>query len=180
MSDCNCAYCNKELDKKTAYHMRNSRNYFCNESCYINKEQDKKSPPKTKKDPKPIEGSDLRKLTDYIQKLYILNGIDKNRINWEMIIKQAKNIIANQEGNYNYLTLAYTLWYMVEVAQVNIYDYKEGSILNLVPYYIREANAYYNEIQSVSISARTVELDEQPIIVKINNTSRNKFKKITF
>ena len=180
MSGCNCAYCNKELDKKTAYHISKSHSYFCNETCYVNKEQDKKSPPKTKKDPKPIEGSDLRKLTDYIQKLYILNGVDKNRINWEMIIKQAKNIIANQEGNYNYLTLACTLWYMVEVAQVNIYDYKEGSILNLVPYYIREANAYYNEIQAVSISARTVELDEQPITVKVDNTSRNKFKKITF
>lgn len=180
MSNCNCAYCNKELDKKTAYHIKGSRSYFCNETCYVNKEQDKKSPPKTKKNPKPLEGSSLRKLTDYIQKLYLLNGVDKDRINWEMIIRQAKNIIANQEGNCNYLTLAYTLWYMVEVAQVNIYDYKEGSILNLVPYYIREANVYYNEIQAVSISARTVELDEQPITVKISNTNRNKFKKITF
>lgn len=180
MSDCICAYCKKELIKRTAYHIPKSRSYFCNETCFLNKEQDKKSPPKEKKDPKPIEGSSLRKLTDYIQKLLVDNGMDKNRINWEMIIKQAKNIIANQEGDCNYTTILYTLWYMVEIAKINVFDYKEGSVLNLVPYNIRDAKAYYFEMQEIIKSAQTIQLDDNPFVIKVSNNSKPKFKKISF
>lgn len=177
---CTCAYCGSEIDKKTAYHIKNSRSWFCNETCWANFEQDKKSPPKAKKNPKPIKNSDMRALTDYIQLLMVNNGTDKNRINWEMIIRQAKNIMANQEGKCTYSTIHYVLWYMVEIAKVNIFDYKEGTVLNLVPYYIREAKQYYFEMQGVKESAINFDFDTKPIVTQPNKPNKPKFKEITF
>lgn len=180
MDVCNCKYCNKEIDKKTAYHLRNSRNYFCNGSCWANFEQDKKSPPKPKKDPKPVVNSDMRYMTDYIQELLVNNGMDKKRINWELIIRQAKNIIANYDGKCNYTTIRYTLWYMVEIAKVNVFDYSEGSILNLVPYHIRDARAYYFEMQGVRESAENFDFDVPKKVISSSSKSNQKFKKINF
>lgn len=180
MDICNCKCCNKEINKKTAYHIKGSKSYFCNETCWANFEQDKKSPPKAKKDPKPIPNSSMRYMTDYIQELLVGNGMDKKRINWEMIIRQAKNIIANQEGNCNYSTIRYTLWYMVEIAQVNVFDYKEGTILNLVPYYIREAREHYFEMQEVRKSAEEFDFETPKFSVSPSSNVKPKFKKITF
>ena len=179
MAKVKCRYCKKEIDKETAYSEKEGF-YYCNETCHINHEQDKRSPKKAKKDPKPLEGSDMRKLTDYIQELLVeRKGIGKERINWEMIIKQAKNIMASQEDNCTYATIHYVLWYMVEIAKVNVFDYKEGSILNLVPYYIREAKQYYFEMQEVKKSAMEFEEMETKIITP-SYKSKPKFKKITF
>lgn len=181
MATCNCKYCNAEIDKETAYKQTpNSRNLFCNETCWANYEQNKKSPLKEKKDPKPIKNSDLRYLTDYIQSLLLEHGMAKERINWEMIIKQAKNIIANQEGKCNYVTIRYTLWYMIEIANINVFDYKEGSILNLVPYHIRDAREYYFEMQGVRDSAKDFNFDVEKITVSPTKNNKPKFKKITF
>jgi hypothetical protein len=169
------------IDKETAYkHTPTSKNRFCNESCWANYEQDKKSPPKEKRDPKPIKNSDLRYLTDYIQELMIEHGTSKERINWELIVKQAKNIIANQEGKCNYVTIRYTLWYMVEIAKINVFDYKEGSILNLVPYHIRDAREYYFEMQSVRASAENFDFDIPKLTTAPVKNIRPKFKKVTF
>lgn len=178
---CRCKYCNKEIDKETAYkHTPNSRNLFCNETCWANYEQDKKSPPKEKKNPKPVENSDMRAMTDYIQELLVGNGMDKKRINWEMIVRQAKNIIANYDGKCNYLTIRYTLWYMVEIAKINVFDYNEGTILNLVPYNIRAAKDYYYEMEAVRQSANDFDFDIQKNTVATRNVHKQKFKKISF
>ena len=53
-----------------------------------------------------------RKLTDYIQELYINQGYDKHDIDWKLITAQIKNFMKD-DSSITYSGIKYTLWYLV-------------------------------------------------------------------
>ena len=87
--------------------------------------------------------SDRRKLTDWIQDYYIAHGWENSEINWKMILSQLKNM-ETKDSKMKDSGVLYTLWYMSEIRNVCMLDDCEnGSILNLVPFYYNQAQAYF-------------------------------------
>ena len=47
-----------------------------------------------------------------------------NQINWAMLTSQIKNML-DVNKDWNYSTIKYTLWYMCEIAHVNLFPIKQ-------------------------------------------------------
>ena len=70
--------------------------------------------------------------------------------------------------------IRYVLMYMVDIRQMNLFtNLEQGSILNLVPYYIEETDEYLQFQKDVADSARKAKTKEHNIIVNVN---RHKLK----
>lgn len=145
-----CRFCKKDVPKALAYKVGNF--YYCSKNCYDEKQREKLDEGSSKKIKyKPREGTDRREFTDYIQKIYLDNGWNKKKINWTLLMSQAKNILDEHEV-WSYTTLTYILTYMYETLGLSLLTAESKySPLTLIPFYAVEAEEYYNE---------TVELEE--------------------
>lgn len=125
------------------------------------KKQQSNDEPKTK--------TPFVKLTDYINKLYIRENQEPN---WALIGSQIKNI--KKKYNITETKIRYVLMYMVDIRQMNLFaNLEQGSILNLVPYYIEETDEYLQFQKDVADSARKAKTKEHNIVVNVN---RHKLK----
>lgn len=109
-------------------------------------------------------------LTNYIKKLYERENQEPN---WILILSQIKNI--KKRYNITGTKIRYVLMYMVEIRQMNLFTnlVEQGSILNLVPYYIEEEDEYLQFQKDVADSARKAKIKEHNIVVNVN---RHKLK----
>lgn len=141
---------------------------FCNEECYnqfISKDNTDNNP--------------RRKLTDYIQELYVKNGYKKEYINWALISKQIKNIEKDLNINDNWIR--YCLWYLVEIKEQSLFDEKyDGSILNLVPYSYVEARKYWEDIQRIKNAFDKIDFEDNTIDFRKAKFSKLNKKNIGF
>lgn len=119
-----CKYCGKTLVKDACY--KEGKNKFCSELECIKWNTENKA---------------RQSLLAYIKGIYEMQGI--NQINWAMLTSQIKNML-DVNKDWNYSTIKYTLWYMCEIAHVNLFsDKAKGSVLSLIPFYLDEAKDYY-------------------------------------
>ena len=108
-------------------------------------------------------------LTDYIKKLY---DREKQEPNWILIISQIKNI--KKKYNITGTQIQDVLMYMIDIRQKNLFDnLEQGSILNLVPYYIEETDGYLQFQKDIVDSAEKAETEEHNVVVNVN---RHKLK----
>ena len=159
-----CQFCKKEItNKDTAF--RKGRWYYCNEECY-KKKQDKikYKPSKTVNN----EVNPRRTLTDFILNIYLQQGYDKYEIPWQMIMAQLKNLMIEHK-EYNYASVRYTLWYMKEIEQVNLFsEESKGSILTLLPFYYTKAKKYCEENLRLKNKLKNYDFTEN--VITINST----------
>ena len=109
------------------------------------------------------------KLKDYINKIYIR---ENQKPNWGLIVSQIQNI--KNKYNITDTKIRYVLMYMIDIRQKNLFaNLEQGSILNLVPYYIEETDEYLQFQKDVADSAKKAKIKEHNIIVNVN---RHKLK----
>lgn len=99
------------------------------------------------------DGFKYKELTDYIQSLYVDVGYQKRSIPWALISSQIKNIKA--EYGVNYSAIRYTLWYMKNIEEVDLFSDKTNSVVSLVPFYYKDAHKFYldkKEIQNAFLN----------------------------
>ena len=119
------------------------------------------------------------KLTDYIQSLYLQQGIDKQKIPWKVITAQIKQIMT-EDKTLTYSQVSYIIKYMVEILEMNLFDdYFNGTILNLVPYYINEAREFCLKCKEIKKLASDFDFSDDVRVVKVGNRSK-KVKEMEF
>lgn len=169
-----CRNCKAKIDKSTAYSVTKG-SYFCDEECYEIHENKNKSKFKSS------DGTSRLDYTDYIQSIYVDRyGYDKSQLGssfWAMITKQTASIM--QDYNAKYSTIKYVLWYMIEIKEMNLLggDY-DGTILNLVGYYIDEAKQYWNSCQEIKKMVKEFEFDDKVITIKKSGNVGNRVREI--
>ena len=115
---------------------------------------------------------DYSKLLDYIQSLYLQQGYTKQQIPFKVITAQIKQIMT-EDKTLTYAQLSYILKYMVDILELNLFNEEfNGSILNLVPYYINEAREFCIKCKDIRKMASEFDFDDKIRIVKVGN--RNK------
>ena len=128
--------------------------------------------PRAKKqqdDDEPKVKTPFVKLTDYINKLYIRENQEPN---WALIGSQIKNM--KKKYSITETKIRYVLMYLVDIRQMNLLTILEqGSILNLVPYNIKETDEYLQYQKDVADSARKAKSKEHNIVINVN---RHKLK----
>jgi hypothetical protein len=168
-----CRQCGKMIDRSSAYKIGKS-SYYCDEECHQAMED------KNKKIFKPIKESPRRTYTDFIQSLYISHGIDKRELGssfWAVISKQTDALIENYGTKYS--SIQYTLWYMIEILGKNlISDEYDGTILNLVGYYLDDAKKYYFQCQEIKKMVKEFEFDDNVIVIKKSGNVGNRYREI--
>lgn len=156
-----CKQCGQSTERNKAIKI-SDRTYCCSKECaemYLESKNNKK------KNYKSIKGTVRESCTDYIQALYISNGVPKNRINWQTIGSQLSNML-KEHKEWNYSTIKFTLQYMNEIAGVNLFDGEQGSVLNLVPFYVDEAKDYYFELQEIKKAVDEFEFNDEVVVVR--------------
>ena len=119
------------------------------------------------------------KLTDYIQYLYIQQGIDKQKIPWKVITAQIKQIMT-EDKTLTYAQLSYIIKHMVEILEMNLFDDSfNGTILNLVPYYINEAREFCLKCKEIKKLASEFDFSDNVRVVKVGSRSK-KVKEMEF
>ena len=174
-----CKYCGKQIEKDNAYKIAD-RQYYCNKTCYDDKQRSKIDNGKTNKIKyKPQEGTERREFTDYIQMIYINSGWNKYSINWSMVCSQASNIL-NEHPKWTYDTLLYILQYMNEVLGLQLVTKESNySPLSLVPFYATESEEYFIQTQDIEDKINSFDFNTEVKIVKnINRPYKNNYNKI--
>ena len=171
-----CRYCGKEIIKADAYKMGKST-YYCSLLCQNSAEQKRLN--KERKNYKSIKGTDRRLVTDKIVEIYTNRGIDSCRIPWDLIGAQMKNLL-DEHKDWNYSTLYYILWYMVEILDMDLLNDKSHTPLNLIPYYFLEAKDYWKQCQDINEKSNTFELPDEVILKATKQKPKSKYKKIMF
>ena len=175
-----CKYCGKQIAKDNAYKIAD-RQYYCNKTCYDDKQRSKIDNGKTNKIKyKPQEGTERREFTDYIQMIYINSGWNKYSINWSMVCSQASNIL-NEHPKWTYDTLLYILQYMNEVLGLQLVTKESNySPLSLVPFYATEAEEYFIQTQDIEDKINSFDFNTEVKIVKNINRQykKNNYNKI--
>lgn len=167
-----CRFCKKEINKDKAFYKKVG-SYFCNEECY-NKQMKKNNKIVNVKKPP----SDRRLLTDLILAYYIEQGIDKNTINWTLETARIKNILTeNPEWKISGLT--YTLQYMHDIEQIDLFGEKSTCILSLVPSYYIIAKNYYIESCEIEEAINDYDLKIEPIHIQVSDIrEKQKYEQI--
>ena len=120
-----------------------------------------------------------KSLLEYIQSLYLLQGYSKQQIPFKIITAQIKQIMTDDK-TLNYSQLRYIIWYMVEILQMNLFDDSfNGTILNLVPYYINEAREFCIKCKDIKQLASEFDFSNNVKIVKVGNRG-NKIEYMSF
>jgi len=119
------------------------------------------------------------KLLEYIQSLYIQQGYDKQQIPFKVITAQIKQIMT-EDKTLTYAKLSYIIKYMVEILEMNLFDDSfNGTILNLVPYYINEAREFCLKCKEIKKLASDFDFSENVRVVKVGNRNK-KVKEMEF
>lgn len=171
-----CRFCKKEIDKSIAYkHNNTDKAYYCNyEHWKMQQEKSKYKPKKTKKNGEPNE---RRELTDLIMSYYIEQGIEKHTINWSIETARIKNIL-DEHKDWLMTGLTYTLKYMHDIEEVNLFSEQTNCIMALVPFYYVKAMEYYNETTEIEDAINNFNFSEKVIKIKKGKHKHNKFKEI--
>lgn len=167
-----CQFCKKEItDKDTAF--RKGRWYYCNEECYNRKKnKEKYKPQKTVNN----EVNPRRQLTDFILDIYIQQGYSKYDIPWQLLTAQLKNLMLEHK-EWNYGAIKYTLWYMKEIEQVNLFTTEsKGSVITLLPFYYAKAKKYCEQTLKFKNLLKDYDFTENEIIINGSYEMPNKRK----
>ena len=178
MANPKCKQCKQPIPNKSIYIEQDVKKkdgtvdkkkvYFCCDECRVEYEK-----------PKPIVENPYNKLLDYIQSLYLSQGYTKQQIPWKVITAQIKQIMT-EDKTLNYAQLKYTLKYMVDILQMNLFDESfNGTILNLVPYYINEAREFCIKCKDIRKMASEFDFEDKVKVVKVGNRSK-KVKEMEF
>lgn len=125
------------------------------------------------------EKEDYKLLTDYIQLLHVQQGFEKSDIKWAIMTSQIKNIMSDNKG-LTYSQFKYILKYMVEILELNLFNEEfNGSILNLVPYYIQEAKEFCLKCKEIKKLASEFDFYENVRIVRVGDRNK-KVKEMEF
>lgn len=115
-------------------------------------------------DDKPKTKSPIVVLRDYIKELY---DRENQKPNWGLIGSQIKNI--KEKYDITETKIKYILMYMTDIRQINLFaNLEQGSILNLIPYYIEETDEYLQFKKDVADSAKKAKTKEHNIVVNVN------------
>jgi len=113
-----------------------------------------------------------KSLLDYIQSLYLSQGYSKPQIPFKVITAQIKQIMT-EDKTLNYAQLSYVLKYMVEILEMNLFDDSfNGTILNLVPYYINEAKEFCIKCKDIRQLASDFDFTPNIRTVKVGNRDK--------
>ena len=119
------------------------------------------------------------KLLEYIQSLYIQQGYSKPQIPFKVITAQIKQIMT-EDKTLTYSQVSYIIKYMVEILEMNLFDdYFNGTILNLVPYYINDAREFCLKCKEIKKLASEFDFSDDVRVVKVGNRSK-KVKEMEF
>jgi len=162
-----CVFCGEMVDKDKSINYSPKR-YVCSDKCY--KDYDAK----IKYKPQPIkptgEINDRRLCTDYIQKLYNLNGILDHQINWKLICSVMKNMMDNNvdytNQKYTYRGIRYTLYFMKEIKQIDLFSDLSNTVIDLVPFNYNEAKQFALECNKIRDSVSKFEMNDEVIVIK--------------
>lgn len=113
--------------------------------------------------------------TDMLKAEYEKRGINPN---FPMMMQQTKNFM--EEYKYTIPSIHYTLWYMLYVLNLELFNYEQGSILNLVPYYHDEAKKYYNDTVRIKKEFANFEQTNEKRTVSYNPKPVKRLLNITF
>ena len=171
-----CRYCGKTVMKIDAYKVGKST-YYCSLLCQNSAEQKRLN--KEIKNYKSVKGTDRRLVTDKVVEIYTDKGIDACRIPWDLIGAQMKNLL-DEHKDWNYSTLYYVLWYMVEILDMDLLNDKSHTPLSLIPYYVSEAKEYYFQSKQIQESIEKFEIEPPTIIHGTRLPQKSKYKKISF
>ena len=126
------------------------------------------------------EKEDYKILTNYIQSLYIQQGFDKSDIKWVIMTSQIKNMMSENKS-LTYAQLKYILWYMVEILELNLFNEEfNGSILNLVPYYIQEAKEFCLKCKDIRESVKGFDFSDDIRVVRVSGNRDKKVEEMDF
>ena len=113
-----------------------------------------------------------KSLLDYIQSLYLSQGYTKQQIPFKVITAQIKQIMT-EDKTLNYNQLIYVIKYMVDILEMNLFDDSfNGTILNLVPYYINEAREFCIKCKDIRKKAKKKKKEKKVRIVKVGNREK--------
>lgn len=113
-----------------------------------------------------------KSLLDYIQSLYLSQGYSKPQIPFKVITAQIKQIMT-EDKTLNYAQLLYVIKYMVDILEMNLFDDSfNGTILNLVPYYIQEARDFCIKCKDIRNSVKEFDFEDNVRIVKVGNREK--------
>lgn len=104
------------------------------------------------------ETSDYRKLTDYIQDVYLKQGVLDPP--WALLMTQVKDIV-NKYG-LSYIEILHVLQYMVQIEGI---DFSDKDSLGLIPYYIDRTNRYIVRYKEVKQAVKNFNYDEKVVEV---------------
>lgn len=140
-----CRQCGKQIDKSKAIEFK-ARFYVCSEECKNQWLYDHA--------PKPKTGgiSDSRRLADYVYTY-------APQTDWIIFNTNVKRLC--KEYNMTISGIEYTLWYIKNKIDVDMYD----SGLGLVPYYYNEAKKYYQWQQKMKQQVSDWKQDDKEIVV---------------
>ncbi len=126
--------------------------------------------------PKPIttlkadEKGDYRKLTDYLQEVYLNTvGYDPP---WQLFMTQIKDI--KKSYDIDYAKILQILKYMIQIEGIDI---TERDTLGLVPYYINKTDKYIADYSSARKAIKEFKYDEKTIVIKPSKQAQRKHKK---
>jgi hypothetical protein len=73
----------------------------------------------------------------------------------------------------NYAQVSYIIKYMVDILEMNLFDDSfNGTILNLVPYYINEAKEFCIKCKDIRKMASEFDFEDKVRVVKVGNRSK--------
>ena len=117
-----------------------------------------------------------KSLLNYIQSLYLSQGYTKQQIPFKVITAQIKQIMT-EDKTLTYAQVSYIIKFMVDILEMNLFDDSfNGTILNLVPYYINEAREFCIKCKDIRKMASEFDFEEKVRVVKVGNRE----KKIEF
>ena len=178
MATAKCKQCRQLIPNKSIYieqdvnrkdgSIEHKKIYFCCDECKVEYTK-----------PKPIVENPYTKLNDYIQSLYLSQGYTKQQVPWKVITAQIKQIMS-EDKTLNYAQLLYVIKYMVEILQMNLFDKSfNGTILNLVPYYINESREFCIKCKDIKKLASEFDFSNNVKIVKAGNREK-KIEEMSF
>lgn len=119
------------------------------------------------------EKTSYRKLTDYIQAVY-LNTVGYEPP-WNLFMTQVKDIKRDHKIDYD--KILQVLKYMIQIEGIDITD---RDTLGLIPYYINKTDKYISDYTNVRKAIKNFQRDEQTIVLKSNQSHRIHKKNETF
>jgi hypothetical protein len=115
------------------------------------------------------EKKEYRKLTDYLQAVYLERvGYEPP---WALFMTQIKDIKKNY--NIGYIDILHILQYMNQIENIDITD---KDTLGLVPYFINKTQNYIDEYRQSKENIKNFVFDEKVIVVT-NNVNAPKLKR---